>query len=62
MASRTGVSRTTVSKIWRAFQLKPHKQGSFTLSTDDFFVEKVRDIVLLYSSSTNFGARTLLSA
>jgi transposase len=48
MEMRTGVSRTTISRIWRAFRLKPHKRGTFALSTDDFFVEKVRDIVGLY--------------
>lgn len=48
MAKRTGVSRSSVSRIWRAFRLKPHKRRTFTLSTDDFFVEKVRDVVGLY--------------
>jgi transposase len=35
-------------RIWRAFGLKPHLQDNFKLSTDPFFVEKVRDIVGLY--------------
>jgi transposase len=48
MAKRTGVSRSSVSRIWRAFRLKPHRRGTFTLSTDDLFVEKVRDVVGLY--------------
>ena len=48
MAKRAGVSQSSVSRIWRAFQLKPHRHRTFTLSTDDFFVEKVRDIVGLY--------------
>lgn len=48
MAKRSGVSRSSVSRIWRAFKLKPHRQDTFTLSTDDFFVEKVRDVVGLY--------------
>jgi transposase len=48
MAKRAGVSRSSVSRVWRAFQLKPHRHDTFTLSTDDFFVEKVRDIVGLY--------------
>jgi len=48
MEKRSGVSRTTISRIWRAFRLKPHKRGTFALSTDDFFVEKVRDVVGLY--------------
>lgn len=50
MAKRSGVSRSSVSRLWRAFKLKPHRQDTFTLSTDDFFVEKVRDIVGLYMS------------
>jgi transposase len=45
-----GVSQSSVSRIWRAFQLKPHRRRTFTLSNDDFFVEKVRDIVGLYMS------------
>jgi transposase len=50
MAKRSGVSRSSVSRLWRAFRLRPHRQDTFTLSTDDFFVEKVRDIVGLYMS------------
>jgi len=48
MARRAGVSQSSVSRVWRAFQLKPHRRSTFTLSSDDFFVEKVRDIVGLY--------------
>jgi transposase len=43
-----GLSPMTVSRIWRAFGLKPHLQETFKLSSDPFFVEKVRDIVGLY--------------
>ena len=50
MAKRAGVSQSSVSRIWRAFQLKPHRRSTFTLSPDNFFVEKVRDIVGLYMS------------
>ena len=50
LAKQTGVSQSSVSRVWRAFQLKPHRRRTFTLSTDDFFVEKVRDIVGLYMS------------
>lgn len=50
MAKQSGVSQSSVSRVWRAFQLKPHRRRTFTLSTDDFFVEKVRDIVGLYMS------------
>jgi transposase len=45
MAKRFKVSQSTVSRIWRAFGLQPHRQGSFKLSTDPLFIEKVRDIV-----------------
>jgi transposase len=48
LAKRVGVSQSTVSRVWRAFQLRPHRRKTFTLSNDDFFVEKVRDIVGLY--------------
>jgi|SRR5580704_8932754 transposase len=48
LAKRVGVSQSSVSRIWRAFQLRPHRRRTFTLSNDDFFVEKVRDVVGLY--------------
>lgn len=48
MAKRAGISRATVSRIWRAFGLRPHRSESFKLSTDPQLVEKVRDIVGLY--------------
>lgn len=48
MARETGLSRATVSRIWRAFGLQPHRQETFKLSTDPLFVEKTRDIVGLY--------------
>ncbi|MDE0104640.1 MAG: IS630 family transposase [Bryobacterales bacterium] len=48
MAARSGMSRTTVSRIWRAFALKPHRLATFKLSKDPLFIEKVRDIVGLY--------------
>jgi Integrase core domain. len=48
MAKATGMSQTAVSRIWRAFGLKPHLAESFKLSADPQFVEKVRDIVGLY--------------
>jgi transposase len=48
MAQRCGLSRQAVSRIWRAFGLKPHRSQTFTLSTDPLFVEKVRDVVGLY--------------
>ena len=48
MARVTKVSRPTISRIWRAFGLQPHRTETFKLSTDPFFVEKVRDLVGLY--------------
>ncbi len=48
MAERTGVSHTTVHRIWSAFSLKPHRSGTFKLSTDPLFVDKVQDIMGLY--------------
>lgn len=48
IAKETNLSKSTVHRIWNAFSLQPHRQKHFTLSTDTFFVEKVRDIVGLY--------------
>jgi hypothetical protein len=48
MARTSGVSASTVHRIWRAFSLQPHRSETFKLSTDPQFVEKVRDIVGLY--------------
>ena len=48
MAEATGLSQSGVSRIWRAFGLKPHLVDTFKLSPDPLFVEKVRDIVGLY--------------
>ena len=45
MARRTGMSQSTVSRIWRAFMLKPHRSETFKISKDPLFIEKVRDIV-----------------
>ena len=48
MAKATGMSQSAVSRIWRAFGLKPHLVETFKLSPEPLFVEKVRDIVGLY--------------
>jgi transposase len=48
MAARTGLSKSTIGRIWKKFDLKPHLQDSFKLSTDPFFVDKVVDVVGLY--------------
>ncbi len=48
LAQATGMSQSAVSRIWRAFGLKPHLTESFKLSPDPQFIDKVRDIVGLY--------------
>lgn len=48
IAAETGLSKSTVQRVWRAFGIQPHRQKHFKLSTDPHFVEKVRDIVGLY--------------
>jgi len=50
MAEEVGVSHMTVCRVWQTFGLKPHRSDTFKLSTDAFFVEKVRDITGLYLS------------
>jgi transposase len=50
MAKQTGLSHTTIRRIWTAFGLQPHRSETFKLSTDPLFVDKVRDIVGLYLS------------
>lgn len=48
IAAETKLSKSTVQRVWKAFGLQPHRQKHFKISTDPFFVEKVRDIVGLY--------------
>src|SRR5947208_3457194 len=48
MAAASGMSQSAVSRIWRAFALKPHQIEAFKLSPDPQFIDKVRDIVGLY--------------
>jgi len=50
MARASGLSVSTVQRVWRAFGLQPHRMETFKLSTDPNFVAKVRDIVGLYVS------------
>ena len=45
MARAVGLSQGAIVRVWNAFGLKPHKAETFKLSTDPFFVEKVRDVV-----------------
>jgi len=48
MAKRSGLSKSTVGRIWKAFRLKPHLTEGFKLSSDPQFIDKVRDVVGLY--------------
>ncbi len=48
MAAESGLSSSTVGRIWKAFRLKPHQVGTFKLSNDPQFIDKVRDVVGLY--------------
>jgi transposase len=48
MATATGMSQSAISRVWRAFGLKPHLVDSFKLSPDPLFIDKVRDVVGLY--------------
>ena len=50
MARSAGLNQTAVSRIWRAFGLKPHVVQTWKLSTDPQFIDKVRDVVGLYMS------------
>lgn len=48
MAERSGLSKSTIGRIWKAFNLKPHLEDGFKLSNDPLFVEKLTDVVGLY--------------
>ena len=48
MAKEVGMSQTAISRIWRAFGLKPHQIEDFKLSPDPQFIDKVRDVVGMY--------------
>jgi len=48
MAAATGLSRSSIQRIWKAHQLKPHRVKTFKVSRDRRFVEKVEDVVGLY--------------
>lgn len=53
MAKATGMNPMTISRIWRAFGLKPHRTETFKLSPDPLLIDKVRDIVGLYMNPPN---------
>ena len=44
MGKGTGLSKSTIGRIWKKFDFKPHLRDPFKLSTDPFFVEKVVDV------------------
>jgi putative transposase len=48
LAAETGIAKTSVHRFLQAFGLQPHRQEAFKLSTDPFFIEKLRDVVGLY--------------
>jgi len=48
MASRSGLSKSTVGRVWKAFKLKPHLAGGFKVSTGPLFIEKIHDVAGLY--------------
>ena len=48
MAERSGLSKSSIGRIWRAFELKPHRADGFKVSNDPLFVDKVFDVVGLY--------------
>jgi hypothetical protein len=55
LAKATGLSRMTISRIWHAFGLQPHRTDTFKLSPDPQLIEKVRDIVGLYMNPPEHG-------
>ena len=50
MAERSGLSKSTIGRIWRTFELKPHRVDGFKFSKDPLFVEKVYDVIGLYGN------------
>ncbi len=44
----TGLNKSTIGRIWKTFELKPHRADTFKLSNDPLFVDKVFDVVGLY--------------
>lgn len=61
MAQRSGLSRSTIGRIWKAFGLKPHLTDGFKLSNDPLFVEKVYDIVGLYLDPSDLTCTLLVT-
>jgi hypothetical protein len=61
LAKAAGLSRMTMSHIWHAFGLQPHRRDTFKLSADQQLIEKVRDIVGLQMNPRPEGRLTLWS-
>jgi hypothetical protein len=57
MAQRSGLSKSTIGRIWRKFDLKPHLTSTFKLSSDPLFVAKVVDVVSLYDNAPDKAVR-----
>jgi transposase len=55
MAAKSGLSPSTIGRIWRTFELKPHRAGGFKLSKDPLFVEKVYDVIGLYLNPPEYA-------
>jgi hypothetical protein len=55
MAKRSGLSKSTIGRIWRTFNVKPHRVDGFKPSNDPLFVEKVYDVVGLYLNRAGAG-------
>ncbi|MCW2626774.1 IS630 family transposase [Mycobacterium sp.] len=53
MAERAGLSKSTIGRIWKAFELQPHRSEDFKLSNDPLFVEKVYDIVGRHNANSH---------
>ena len=62
IAAETGISSTSVHRYFKLFGLQPHRAESFKLSTDAFFIEKVRDVVGLWLTGTPVATRAELCA
>jgi hypothetical protein len=59
LARKLGLSQSTVSRLWRAFGLQPHRAETFKLSIDPHFIDKVRDMVGLYLDPPRPRARAV---
>jgi putative transposase len=59
VAKENGIAKSTVHRLFQLFDLQPHSTRSFKLSTDPFFVEKLRDVVGLYLNPHRQGSGAL---